>query len=64
MIEDFSKQNCKYLEIRSTPKAFANSSMKEYIEAIIEVFEHAERDFDIKVRFLASINRQFGAEPA
>lgn len=31
MIEDFSKQNCKYLEIRSGPKAFANSSNKEYL---------------------------------
>ena len=64
MIEDFSKQNCKYLELRSTPKAFAGSSVKEYLEAIFEVFETAEQHFDIKVRFLASINRTAGVETA
>ena len=42
IIEDFVKQNTRYLELRSTPKAFKNSSAKEYIEAIIEVMKHCE----------------------
>ena len=44
IIEDFSKQNTKYLELRSTPKPLSGSKTtpKEYIEAIIEVMERAE----------------------
>ncbi len=42
IIEDFSKQNTKYLELRSTPKDFKNSNSKDYINAIIEVIESAE----------------------
>jgi len=57
IIEDFSKQNCKYLELRSTPKSLKECSLREYIDALIEVFEQAEQDFDIRVRFLVSINR-------
>ena len=59
IIEDFSKQNTRYLELRSTPKSFKGSqtSAKDYIEAICEVMERAEEEFDIKVRYLISINR-------
>jgi adenosine deaminase len=57
IIEDYSAQNCKYLELRSTPKAFQTSSELDYINAIIEVMTEAEKDFSIKVRYLVSINR-------
>ena len=59
IIEDFSKQNTRYLELRSTPKSFKGSqtSARDYIEAICEVMERAEEEFDIKVRYLISINR-------
>ena len=64
IIEDYSKQNCKYLELRSTPKAFAGSSIKSYAEAVIEAIKEAEQDFEIKVRYLVSINRNAGVETA
>lgn len=66
IIEDFSKQNTRYLELRSTPKPLkgSNSTSKEYIEAICEVMERAEEEFDIKVRYLVSINRQAGIKKA
>lgn len=66
IIEDFSKQNTRYLELRSTPKPLkgSNSTSKEYIEAICEVMERAEEEFDIKVRYLVSINRQAGIKAA
>lgn len=57
IIEDYSLQNCKYLELRSTPKAFATSSEADYIKAVIEVITEAEKDFPIRVRYLVSINR-------
>ena len=59
IIEDFAKQNTLYLELRSTPKPLirSKSSAKDYIEAICEVMERAEDEFDIKVRYLVSINR-------
>lgn len=64
IIEDFVKQNTKYLELRSTPKAFKGSTAKAYIEAVIEVIRHCEEEFDVKVRYLVSINRQSGVEAA
>lgn len=66
IIEDFAKQNTRYLELRSTPKPLkgSQSTSKDYIEAICEVMEHAEDELDIKVRYLISINRQAGVEAA
>lgn len=64
IIEDFHKQNTKYLELRSTPKPFKNSTASQYIDAILEVIKHCEDEFDIKVRYLVSINRQAGVETA
>ena len=58
IIEDYVKQNTKYLELRSTPKELGGKTKEDYIEAIYEVIEVAERDFpNIKVRYLVSINR-------
>ncbi len=31
IIEDYTKHNCVYLELRSTPKAFGDKTMKEYM---------------------------------
>lgn len=44
IIEDYCKQNTKYIELRSTPKSLSQSktTSKEYIEAICEVMEKAE----------------------
>jgi adenosine deaminase len=34
------------------------------LEAVLEVIEHCEAEFDIKVRLLVSINRQAGVKAA
>ena len=57
IIEDYAKQNTRYLELRSTPKAFKDSSREEYIRAVVETMEQAEVSDKIKVRYLVSINR-------
>jgi adenosine deaminase len=66
IIEDFYKQNTAYLELRSTPKPLkgSNSTSKDYIQAICDVMQRAEEEFDIKVRYVVSINRQAGVEAA
>lgn len=64
IIEDFAKQNTRYLELRSTPKAFKGTTARQYIDAVVEVMEHCESEFPIKVRFIASFNRQSGVEAA
>ena len=59
MIEDYEKQNTCYLEIRSTPKCFADKTKKDYVNAILGVIEKAEEQLpQIKVRYILSINRQ------
>ena len=58
IIEDYEKQNTRYLELRSSPKAYGDKTKKDCINAILEVFEAAESDMPtIKVRLLVSINR-------
>ena len=37
MIEDYERQNCIYLEIRSSPKVFKDSGIREYFETILKV---------------------------
>lgn len=64
IIEDYAKQNTRYLELRSTPKAFKESTREDYIRAVVEVMEQAEMRDKIKVRFLVSINRQAPVEDA
>ena len=39
IIEDYSKTNTAYLELRSGPKAFEGSDKDDYLKAVIEVFE-------------------------
>jgi len=65
MIEDYSKQNTRYLELRSTPKALGGLTKADYITAIYDVIEAAQTDFPkIRVRYLMSINRAAGVEAA
>ena len=63
--EDYSKQNTRYLELRSTPKCYGDKTKIDYIKAVVEAMEKAEEDFPkLKVRFLLSINRSAGVEAA
>jgi adenosine deaminase len=65
IIEDYHKQNTRYLELRSTPKELGGKSKQDYIQAINEVIESALYDFPkIKVRYVMSVNRQCGIDAA
>ena len=65
IIEDYEKQNTRYLELRSSPKAYGDKTKADCIRALLEVFESAETDFpNIKVRLLVSINRTSSLESA
>ena len=56
IIEDYEKQNTRYLELRTSFKAFGDKTKLDYLDAILEVFENAEQNMpNIKVRLLASI---------
>ena len=66
IIVDYSKQNCAYLELRSTPKSLlidrltgAKGSMKDYIDRVLKAIKEGEQaeGKSIRVRYIASINR-------
>ena len=58
IIEDYEKQNTRYLELRTNFKAFGDKTKLDYLNALLEVFENAEENMPaIKVRLLASISR-------
>ena len=63
IIEDFQKQQTRYLELRSSPKAYGDKTKTDCLNALLEVFAAAESDMpEIKVRLLVSINRQSSLE--
>ena len=66
IVKDYAKQNCVYLELRSTPKVFKagryqqeESSIKDYVDRVIKAIKDAEEEHDgkIRVRYIPSINR-------
>ena len=65
IIEDYEKQNTRYLELRSSPKQYGDKSKAECVRAILEVIDQAATDMPtLKVRFLLSINRTASLEAA
>ncbi|KAH8283800.1 hypothetical protein KR054_001831 [Drosophila jambulina] len=61
VVRDFARDNVQYLELRTTPKANANYSRREYLQHVIEAIRGARKMYpDILVKLLPSINR---AEP-
>jgi len=58
IVEDYSKTNTRYLELRSGPKAFGENTKDDYLKAVIETLEECETLYPhIKVRLIISINR-------
>ena len=72
IIDDYAKQNCIYLELRSTPKCFtdrftsARTTIQDYIDCVIRVIKEGEdyHNSKIRVRYIASINRSAPVELA
>ncbi|XP_016981768.1 adenosine deaminase-like protein [Drosophila rhopaloa] len=60
-VRDFAQDNVQYVELRTTPKANAHYSRRDYLEIVIEAIIEARKKYpDILVKLLPSINR---AEP-
>jgi len=57
VIQDFSAENVKYLELRTTPRSFGNMTERSYVEAVICAIEDCQDKYDIVVKLLLSINR-------
>ena len=65
IIEDFEKQNTRYLELRSSPKAYGDKTKEDCMISLLRVIKAAAEDMpNMKVRLLASINRQGTLESA
>ena len=66
-VEDAAKDNIKYLELRFTPVALSraeNFPLKDVIDWVCSSAADAAKDFEIKVRLLASVNRHESPELA
>ena len=66
IIEDYSKQNTRYLELRSGPKVIGEIKSKEdYVKTIIDTIKEMEQHCPkTKVTYLVSINRAGTVEDA
>ena len=65
IIEDYEKQNTRYLELRSSPNRYGDKTKADSLNALLEVFQHAETELpNIKVRMIVSINRKSSLEEA
>ena len=65
MIEDYEKQNCCYLELRSTPKCFGDKTKIDYVNTILSIIDKAEKELpEMKVRYILSINRTGSVQDA
>ncbi len=59
-VEDAAADNIKYLELRFTPSALASTmrfSLEEVSDWVCQAVADAQRDFDITVRLIVSMNR-------
>jgi len=59
MLDDFESENCMYLELRSTPRKFPETTTDDYVKMIITELEkrEASKSNPMKVRCLLSMNR-------
>jgi adenosine deaminase len=57
-LEDFSNENTKYLELRTTPKSTETYTKHEYIETILECISVCKSDFNfVDVNLIISVDR-------
>lgn len=66
LLEDVSKENVKYIEIRFAPQLhlLRGMSVEEVIESVIEGMKKAEKDYDIKGNLILSCMRILSEEDA
>ncbi|CAG9801342.1 unnamed protein product [Chironomus riparius] len=65
VIDEFSKENVIYLEIRSAPRSTAFMSKEEYLQAVIDqIILCQESHPTIMVKYIPSINISYGTKEA
>uniref|UniRef100_A0A1B0A4N1 Adenosine deaminase domain-containing protein n=1 Tax=Glossina pallidipes TaxID=7398 RepID=A0A1B0A4N1_GLOPL len=64
VIRDFARDNVIYLELRSTPRPFADMSRRDYLKVLVETIESAQKAHNIVVKLLISIDRSQPVEVA
>lgn len=71
VLEDFSNENCVYLELRTTPRNIVDvntnevvCTKKEYLDTVIEVVQEFESKNEMIVRLLVSVDRTRGLKDA
>lgn len=66
IVEDYAKDNVKYLELRSCPRALEeNSERKDYVETVLRAMRDGEKRYPgIICRFILSLNRRRSIEDA
>jgi adenosine deaminase len=65
LIADFAEDNVRYMEIRTTPRAFQGSSIHDYCAAVINVLVACEKRWPtITVRLIISVDRSGTPEAA
>ena len=62
-LEDFERDGCAYLELRSTPRALGGRSEMEYLEAVVATLASWD-DAKLTPRFIVSVDRSRGPEAA
>jgi len=66
-VADAAQDNVKYLELRFNPITLALSQgfyLEEVVERVISAVKNAEQDFDITVRLLTTIRRDYDQDTA
>eukprot|EP00761_Pharyngomonas_kirbyi_P010668 gb/GECH01010689.1/.p1 GENE.gb/GECH01010689.1/~~gb/GECH01010689.1/.p1 ORF type:complete len:336 (+),score=75.61 gb/GECH01010689.1/:1-1008(+) len=61
--DDFKAENCRYLELRSTPRNVGNASKRDYIETVLKVLQRNESP-EFMTGYLVTINRAQSKEEA
>lgn len=67
MIHDFCKDNVKYIELRTTPRAEISTGMtrRSYVNSVLAAIKDCKAEnIDIDVRLLLSIDRKTNTEIA
>jgi len=62
MIEDWSIQNCIYLEIRTSIKSIGGCSKEDYLKTVLQQINESNGIFEMQTRLIISLNRELSLE--
>ncbi|EGD79404.1 hypothetical protein PTSG_12929 [Salpingoeca rosetta] len=62
VLHEFQADGIVYLELRSTPKAFADSTKQQYVETILRVMDAFQAEHTMWCRLIISIDRTKGSQ--